>query len=118
MTPELWLAIGGLFIRSRLLTGLGASALLARTSPERRRLREAAACAGGPACSSIRCRLTESLDPRLEAVASKLPKSPKEMGRLRRRLPAPASTASAPRCSTRCSELVLPVLFAGAVAAR
>ena len=41
MTPELWLAVGGLFVSVGLITGLGVSALLARTSPERRRLREA-----------------------------------------------------------------------------
>ena len=46
MTPDLWLSLGGLFVAIALITGLGASALLARTSPERRRLRELAIAAG------------------------------------------------------------------------
>ena len=40
MTPDLWLALGGLFVSVALITGLGASAVLVRWSPERRRLRE------------------------------------------------------------------------------
>ena len=79
MTPELWLAVGGLFISVGLVTGLGVSALLARTSPERRRLREAAAGAGGAGQLIDQTRLMDEVSPRLQAVASRLPKSPKEI---------------------------------------
>ena len=47
MTLELWLAIGGLFVSVALITGMGASNLLAGWSPERRRLREMAVAGGG-----------------------------------------------------------------------
>src|SRR5258707_15065541 len=86
MTPELSLAVGGLFVSVAVITGLAVSAFLARTSPERRRLREVAAMGAGPGLLIDQIRLTEQVSPRLMSVASKLPKSPKEMGRLRRRL--------------------------------
>jgi hypothetical protein len=41
MTPELWLAIVGLFVSVALITGMSASAVLARTSPGRRRRKPA-----------------------------------------------------------------------------
>ena len=76
MAPELWLAVGGLFASVGLMTGLGVSTLLARMSPERRRLREAAVVAGGPGPLIDQMRLTENVSPRLQSVASKLPKEP------------------------------------------
>ncbi len=72
MTPELWLAVGGLFVSVALITGLGASALLARTSPERRRLREPAVVAGGAGLLIDQIRLTEDDQP---ASASRWPAS-------------------------------------------
>jgi tight adherence protein C len=115
MTPALWLAVGGLFVSVALFTGLGASALLARTSPERRRLRQATAVAGGPGLLIDQIRLTEDLGPRLQSVASKLPKSPKEMGRLRRRLATAGIYSFGPAVLFSVLELALPVLFAAAV---
>ncbi len=40
MTPDLWLVLVGLFASIAVLTAMGASAVLARSVPERRRLRE------------------------------------------------------------------------------
>jgi tight adherence protein C len=115
MTPELWLAVGGLFVSVALITGVGASALLARTSPERRRLREVAALAGGPSLLIDQVRLTEDVSPRLQSVASKLPKSPKDMSRLRRRLASAGIYSFGAAVCYSALELALPVLFAGAV---
>jgi len=115
MTPELWLAVGGLFVSVALMTGLGASTLLARTSVERRRLREAAGVAGGPGLLIDQIRLTEDLNPRLQSVASRLPKSPKDMNRLRRRLASAGIYSFGAAVCYSVLELALPVLFAGAV---
>jgi len=113
MTPDLWLALGGLFVSVALLTGWGASLVLAGRSPERRRLRELTlATAGGPGDVIGQLRLTEQIDPRLERVAAVIPKSPKEMGRLRKRLTAAGISSYRAAVLYSASELILPFLFA------
>jgi tight adherence protein C len=115
MTPELWLAIVGLFVSVALITGMSASAVLARTSPERRRLREAAAVAGGASLLIDQMRLTEAVSPRLQSVASRLPKSAKDMGRLRRRLASAGIYSFGAAVCYSLLELALPVVFAAGV---
>ncbi len=113
MTPDLWLALGGFFVSIALLSGLGASSVLARRSPERRRLREMAT-AGGPGLSIGTAKpsgLTERLDPRLERIASSLPKSPKEMSRLRRRMAVAGIQSFGAAVFYSVAELTLPILF-------
>jgi tight adherence protein C len=117
MTLELWLALGGLFISIALITGLGASALLAGTSTERRRLRQMATAGGGVATLSFGAseavRLTERISPRLERIAQTMPKSPKEMSRLRRRLAVAGIHSFGAAVLYSVAELTLPFLFAG-----
>jgi tight adherence protein C len=115
MTLELWLAIGGLFVSVGLMTGLGASALLSRLSPERRRLRGVAVVSGGTGLFIDHVRLTDEGSPRLKSVASKLPKSQGEMGRLRRRLASAGIYSFGAAVCYSVFELALPVLFAAAV---
>src|SRR3954452_7561111 len=110
MTPDLWLPLGALFVSIALLTGAAASLVLARTAPERRRLRELAADGGPNVVESI--RLTEELDPRLVRMARALPKSPKEMGRLRRRLAAAGIRSFGAAVLYAVAEMTLPLLFA------
>jgi tight adherence protein C len=117
MTLELWLALGGLFVSIALITGLGASALLAGTSTERRRLRQMATAGGGVATLSFGAseavRLTERINPRLERIAQTMPKSPKEMSRLRRRLAVAGIHSFGAAVFYSVAELTLPFLFAG-----
>src|SRR5688572_25519575 len=113
MTLELSLAIGGLFVSVGLITGLGASNLLARTSPERRRLHAMAVGNGGQGILLDQIRLTDDLTPRMKTVAARLPKSPKEMGRLRRRLASAGIYSFRAAVVYTVLELGLPVLFAG-----
>jgi tight adherence protein C len=113
MTLDLWLALGGLFVSVALITGLGAGAFLAYRSPERRRLRELAT-AGGPGFSfgaPAQVHLTEQLDPRLERIAKSIPKSPKEMSRLRRRLAAAGIHSFGAAIVYALAELTLPLLL-------
>ena len=114
MTPDVMLVVGGLFVAIALLTGLGASILLGRAAPEQRRLREMAT-AGGPGVSLGRpdeVRLTEQLNPRLEQIARKLPKSPKEMSRLRQRLATAGIHSFGAAVFYAICELTLPIVFA------
>jgi tight adherence protein C len=113
MTVELWLAIGGLFVSVGLMTGLGASNILARTSPERRRLLAMAVARGEQGVLIDQIRLTDDLSPRMKTVAARLPKSPKEMGRLRRRLASAGIHSFGAAVLYSVLELALPVLFAG-----
>ena len=117
MTLELWLALGGLFVSIALLTGLGVSVMLAGRTTEQRRLREMAT-AGGAAVATLSfgageaVRLTERINPRLERIAQKMPKSPKEMSRLRRRLAVAGIHSFGAAVFYSVAELTLPFLFA------
>ena len=76
------LVAGFLFVA--LVAGYGTSVLFSATSPERRRLRQMAV--GGPSgVIDAQLTLVDTVDPRLKRIPG-VPKSPKEMGRLRRRL--------------------------------
>ena len=114
MTLELWLALGGLFISVALITGLGAAAVLSRRAPEFRRLRQMATV-GGPSAGfggvEQTVSLTERLDPRLERVARAIPKSPKEMSRLRRRLATAGIHSFGAAVFYAVAELTLPFVF-------
>lgn len=116
MIPDLMIPVALLFVSIALLTGYAAWAVLARSSPERVRLREmtlSPAGAGVP-MKAGHSGLTEQLDPRLERLARALPKSPKEMGRVRRRLAAAGIESYRAAVMFAAAELVLPILFAGA----
>lgn len=111
MTLQLWMTMAALFASLALLIGLATSAVIARNAPERRRLREMTlSAAGGP--SLERVGLTERLDPRLETIASKIPKSPREMTRLRRRLASAGIQSFGAAVLYSVAEIVLPLVFA------
>lgn len=116
MTPDLFIPIALLFVSIALITGFAASAFLARSAPERARLRQMTlAVTDGPTQTSGTRRqggLVEQLDPSLERLARALPKSPKEMGRLRRRLAAGGVESYRAAVAYAAAEIVLPVLFA------
>ena len=112
MTPDLLLPLTLLFISVAVLTGFGVASVLARNAPERRRLKEIAFA--GPGIESVQLNqagLIERLDPRLEKVARALPKSPKEMGRLRRRMALAGIDSFGAAVVYSVAELVLPVIF-------
>jgi tight adherence protein C len=112
MTPNLLLPILLLFASIALLTGIGASALLSRAAPERRRLREVAFAGGGAeTLDGQPAGLLERRDPRLERIARTLPKSPKEMTRLRRRLALAGITSFGAAVTYSIAELTLPVIL-------
>jgi tight adherence protein C len=112
MTPNLYLPLLLLFASLAVLAGLGVSALLSRSAPERRRLRQMAyAGAGGENIQLDRPGLIERPDPRLERVANILPKSPKEIGRLRRRLALAGISSFGVAVLYSFAELVLPIVF-------
>jgi tight adherence protein C len=112
MTPDLVVPLLLLFASVAVIAGLGVSALLARNSPERRRLRQMAyAGAAGDSLDLDRQGLFERQDPRLESMAKALPKSPKEMTRLRKRLALAGITSFGVAVAYSIAEITLPIAF-------
>ena len=111
--PDLWLAVGGLFVSVALLSGLAVSAILGRTAPERKRLRALATAGGGTVAFGEveQASLTEVLDPTLEKIAGAIPKSPKEMTRLRRRLLAAGIHSFGAAVLYSAAEITLPFIL-------
>jgi len=111
MNPVLWLSLAGLFISIALVTGVGVQLIFFGRTSAQRRLQEIApaAVAGGLIVDAV--RLTERVDPRLERIAKSIPKSPKEMSQLRRRLATAGIYSFGPAVFYSVSELVLPLLF-------
>jgi tight adherence protein C len=83
---ELTLALIALFASLALITGTFTSAVLARQAPGRRRLLATDGSSGRTGVINEANRLTELPTESQKKIASFVPKSPKEMGRLQRRL--------------------------------
>ena len=111
MNPVLWLSLAGLFLSIALITGVGLQFVLAGRSSAQRRLREIVPTAAGSSLIVDQIRLTEQVDPRLQRLAKTIPKSPKEMTRLRRRLATAGIYSFSAAVIYSISELVLPILF-------
>src|SRR4249920_81628 len=82
------------FLAVALVAGYGTASILAALSPDRRRLRQLTT-AGGPGASvEDTFTLVDGVDTRFKNLPG-VPKSPKEMGRLRRRLALAGYTSPA-----------------------
>lgn len=98
---------GSLFVA--LAGGWGASALISAASPERRRLRQLAT-PNGVDVSDSAFGLVETVSPRIARVPG-VPKSPKEMGRLRRRLAMAGYPDATAVVVFALAQLITPLLF-------
>jgi tight adherence protein C len=113
MSQPLIIALLLVFVSVAVLTGLVGSVLVSRTSTERRRLREMAAATGvGSLLGVASLSVANAQDRVAKRVSSFVPKSPKEMGRLQRRMvragyknPARAAAYFA------ASEIILPIVL-------
>jgi tight adherence protein C len=110
MPEQLVFALTAVFVAVATLTGLGTWMVLSRTAPERRRLRHLVAVAvgmGGIGAVS----LSDEPDAVAKKVATFVPKSPKEMGRLQRRLTRAGYPGARAAAIYALAEMVLPVVF-------
>jgi tight adherence protein C len=113
MQSDVTLALIGVFIAVAACCGAGAYLWAGQTSPERRRLAQLAGQPGGGA-SAIRSAPVV-LDARSvpdTPLQRFVPKSPKEMGRLRRRLAAAGYTHAGAAVVYSLAEICLPVVLA------
>jgi tight adherence protein C len=109
MTPELMLAFGVLFVSVAAATGYVTLEVLRRRAPARQRL-QAAGGAAGVLTADAPLAIGE-LDPRLARANRFLPKSPKDMSKLQRRLARVGyRSPTAPIVYTIC-ELGLPAIL-------
>lgn len=118
MDQQLFVALTVVFIGVAVLSGLIASILLSRASPERRRLRELAAMGGeGALAGGGSLTLTDAPDPVVKRIRSFVPKSPREMGRLQKRLTRAGYSSTKAAVYFAAAEVILPVIFALATVA-
>jgi tight adherence protein C len=113
LTPQLLIAVVGVFIVVAAGAATATSWWLARTAPEQRRLRTMTQPSGTglivPAAA-----LTESPDPFLASLSKWVPKSPKEMSKLQRRLTRAGYRTRAAVIYYSLAEIALPLGLAAA----
>jgi len=110
---QLLIAVAIVFVGVAVLSALVASLVMARNSPERRRLREMAAAAGtGTLVTGGPVSLTDRPDAVIKRVTTFVPKSPKEMGRLQKRLTRAGFKHPRAAVFYAIAEVVLPIVLA------
>ena len=115
MAPEVLLAIVGVFVAMCVVAGTTTSWVLARNSPERRRIRAIAQPAGASRIA-VDDRLVEAPDPVLARLSRLLPKSPKEMSNLQRTLTRAGYPSGRAVVIYSIAEVLLPLfLFFGTI---
>jgi tight adherence protein C len=102
------LVAGFLFVA--LVSGYGVSALVSAVAPERRRLRRMA-LEGPTGLIDTQVTLVDTVDPRLKRIPG-IPKSPKELGRLRRRLARAGYTSMSAVLLYTAATIGTPIVFA------
>ena len=116
MPMELWVGIGLIFVALALVGGTLGMLVLQRSSPEQKRLRAVVATAGsGPSLILEPERLQEGFDPKLQRLSKALPRSAKDMTRLRRRLAAAGYYSGQAAITYSFAELCLPFVLGGLV---
>lgn len=114
MSLDLVITLAAGFLLVALVAGYATSAALAAASPERRRLRQFAT-AGPEGFAGGQLALVDTFDSKLKMLPG-VPRSPKEMGRLRRRLAMAGYSSSTAVVVYSLANLVTPIVFAlGAV---
>src|SRR5262249_34913527 len=110
MTPEVLIAVVGVFVAVSAIVGTTASWALARNAPERRRLRSLGqAQSTGLVIETP--RLTTTLDPNLARLSRFVPKSPRQMSLLQRRLTQAGYPSFSAVVVYSAAEVILPAFF-------
>src|SRR3954454_9372579 len=109
MTPDFTIALGAVFVMVAVVAGALASLVLERTAPERRRLNELLEGAGGVGVVGAGpTTLTNAPTAAAERAARMIPKSPKDMGRLRRRMALAGYKSPYAAIAFSAVEMILP----------
>jgi len=114
MAPQLLIPLIAVFCALAVVFGAGVMFLLQRTSIEQKRLRAVSAGASAPLVLE-QPHLVETLDPRLQKLSKTLPRSPKDMMRLRRHLAGAGYYSFMAAVLYSFAELLLPLVLGGAI---
>jgi tight adherence protein C len=115
MSAQFIIAITTVFAAVALAVGSVMWLLLTRFAPERKRLEALAIGVPTSVVVTDTRTLQDDPDPLISRLAGYLPKSPKDMGRLQKRLARAGLHGLRPAVIYSLAELLLPVLFALAV---
>jgi tight adherence protein C len=110
MTPQLILALVGIFAAVAVAIAAGGMLWLQQTAPEQRRIRALTQ----PSSSGLVLdtpSLTDTPDPLLAKLSRLVPKSPKDMGRLQRRLTRAGYPQLQAAVYFSIAEIVLPIVL-------
>jgi len=110
MSPEILMAVSGVFVVVAVAAGSTASWWLARNAPEQRRLRNLVPSTVTSVIAGKRS-LTEGSDATLARLSRLMPKSPKDMSRLQRRLTKAGYPQLRSAVYYLIAELVLPIVL-------
>jgi tight adherence protein C len=109
MSPELLFGLGALFFGVAITAGALAANFLARSAPERRRLDQLASASGLIVDSAA---LTDAPTSIAKRIATFVPKSPKDMSALRRRLTAAGYRTVNAAILYSAAQIVCPLVIA------
>jgi tight adherence protein C len=115
MSFELILTLAAVFGSVALLTGTVISAFVNREAPEQRRLRNLGRSGSSTGVVAASVRVTDTPTDLARRLASFVPRSPKEMSRIQRRLAKAGFHGLMPAVIYSIVELTLPVVVAIAV---
>jgi len=113
MSPDLLIPLVAVFASVALITGAIASLILSRNTAGRRRLRELDS-PQGTTLALENPQLVDVPNPTLQRLASMVPKSPKEMRRVQRRLATAGYLGFGAAVAYSMAEIVLPLAAGGA----
>jgi tight adherence protein C len=108
MTPDILIAVVAVFVSVAFITGVVAQLTLSRRAPGRRRLEQAKVTTSVLSASTA---LTADDSAAIKKLQTFLPKSPKDMTRLRRQMTRAGYQGVTPMIVFSVARLVLPVIF-------
>jgi tight adherence protein C len=113
MSFELVLTLTAVFLSVALVSGSAMAVAVSRNAPGRRRVRQLADL-GIRSLVKDAESLTPSLGPAMQRLSRFIPKSPKDMSRLQKRMALAGYHGAAPALGLAALEIVMPVVMGGA----
>ena len=115
MPFEFSLTLLAVFLSVALLSGSVTAFVVSHSAPGRRRLRHMGAATGGELIKDSSRSLIPSVTPTMQRLASFIPKSPKEMSRVQKRMAQAGYHGLTPALIYTACELITPIVVGGVI---